>query len=112
MEIKSTTLADFAKQYVPPVNKTKNIADLPYVSTKVEIKQTEPKTNKDGSTFQYYYIEFKGEQYRVPKTVITALQTALKFNPKLEFFKVKREGVGKDDTKYTVEPYDPTQGVN
>lgn len=99
-----TTLKDFATAYVPAVTRTENIADLPRVSTKVDILEKEG-TKKDGVTkFKYHYIVIDNKEYRVPKTVIQHLQLALKFNPNLEYFKVNKEGTTKDDTKYDVEP--------
>lgn len=98
-----TTLLDYAKAYVPAQTKTMNIADLPKVSTAVQIKEKDAK-KKDGTPFKYLYAEVDGGEYRVPKTVLDQLQTILKFAPTLEYFKVTKTGTTKDDTKYKVEP--------
>lgn len=98
-----TTLKEFAQAFTPSATKTFNVADLPKVSTSVDILEKKAK-RKDGTEFAYSYINIDGLEYRVPKTVIEQLQTILKFAPQLTHFKVNKTGTTKDDTKYKVEP--------
>lgn len=83
--------------------KTRNIADLPKVSTKLELVEDVWK-NKAGQEVRTQVVVVDGIKYRVPKTVLSELQAILKFVPHLEYFKVTRTGTTKDDTKYKVEP--------
>lgn len=98
-----TTLKEFAQSYQPTTIKTFNVADLPKISTAAEFKEKQA-TKKDGTIFKYFYVEVEGAEYRVPKTVIESVQNILKFKPDLEYFRVKKSGTNKDDTKYKVEP--------
>ena len=43
-------------------------------------------------------------KYRCPVTVKQQLKVILEDNPELKFFKVKKTGEGKDNTKYQVIP--------
>lgn len=97
------TLKDYAQEFVATATQTKNICELNKVSTDLEIL-TKTANKKDGTPFTYLYIIVNGEEYRVPKTVIRELQTALKFDKNLKEFKVVKTGTTKDDTKYSVEP--------
>lgn len=99
------TLNEFAKDYVPKAT-TKNIAELPEVSTDVEIEDDEFEFTKDGKTkvVQQKIIEINGEKYRVPISVIKQLKILLEDNPNIKRFKVKKSGTTKDDTSYMVIP--------
>ena len=81
---------------------TANIADLNKVSTKAEV---ETKTFKEGTEeeFKVKVINVDGQDYRVPNIVLGNLKAILEENPKLEFFKVKKDGIGMN-TRYTVIP--------
>jgi len=97
-------IADFAKAYEPKA--TRNIAELPEVSTDLELEDDEFDFEKDGKTktVKQKVIDINGEKYRVPISVIQQLKIMLDDNPKLKKFKVKRTGQGIDGTKYTVIP--------
>jgi len=98
-------LNEYARDYVPTAT-TKNIADLDKVSTDIELVDDEFEFTKDGKTekVQQKVIIVNDEQYRVPKTVIQQLQVMLEDSPNLKFFKVKKSGTTKDDTRYVVIP--------
>ena len=100
-----TNLSEFAKDYVQP-SATKNIADLPEVSTDLELIEDEFDFTKDGETktVQQLVIVIEGEQYRVPKSCIQQLKVLIEDNPTLKKFKVKKTGTTKDDTRYQVIP--------
>lgn len=96
-----TSLKESAIAYVAP-DKTKNIVDLPKVSTELVV-ETKEKKNRDGETFTIQYVTVDGEQYRVPSSVLGTLKLLLEDNPNLKEFKVKSTGQGLD-TRYTVIP--------
>ena len=98
-------LNEVAKGYEPTA-KTKNIADLPEVSTDVEIEDDEFEFTKNGETktVKQKIISVNGETFRVPTSVIQQLKVILEDNPNLKRFKVKRSGSTKDDTRYQVIP--------
>lgn len=100
-------IGDFAKDYEPPQT-TKNIADLPEVSTDIELEDDEfefvDKMTKQLKTVKQKVINLNGESYRVPITVIQQLKVIMEDNPSLKRFKVKRSGSTKDDTRYQVIP--------
>lgn len=99
-----TTIKEAALNYTPAQpNKTYNIADLPRVSTNLEI-QDDDWTDKTGRVVKQQITIINGVHYRVPKSVIEQLQNILKFAPDLEYFKVTKSGTTKEDTKYKVEP--------
>ncbi len=100
------TLNDYAKEYTPQAN-TKNIADLPEVSTDLElVDDTFEFEDKNGNTKEVNQkvIVVKNEKYRVPVSVIQQLKVILEDNPNLKKFKVKKSGSTKDDTRYQVIP--------
>jgi len=98
------TLGQAADLYQPQTTvKTKNIAELPKVSTKLELIE-DNWTDKSGTEVKQKVVVVEGVKYRVPKTVLEQLQTIRKFAPTLEYFKVTKTGTTKDDTKYKVEP--------
>jgi len=97
------TLSEFAQTYTPA--STKNIADLEEVEVNLVLEDREG-TDKNGNTFKYKVIVVKGEDYRVPSSVIGNLKAILAKKPTLKKFSVAKQGTTKDDTKYTVIPLD------
>ena len=100
-----TSIGDAAKEYVGST-KTKNIADLDKVSTDLELVEDSFEFTKDGETktVKQEVIEIGEEKYRVPVTVKQQLKVILEDNPSLKFFKVKKTGTTKDDTRYQCIP--------
>lgn len=98
------TIADLAKTFESKT--TKNIAELPEVSTELELEDDEFEWTKDGKTktVKQKVVEINGEKYRVPVSVIQQLKVMIDDNPNLKRFKVKKTGTSKDDTRYTVIP--------
>ena len=100
-------ISDYAKDYEPPQT-TKNIADLPEVSTDLEMEDDEfeymDKVTKQTKIVKQKVITLNGTNYRVPVSVIHQLKILLEDNPNLKRFKVKRYGTTKEDTKYQVIP--------
>jgi len=98
-------LSEAAKAYEPS-SKTGNIADLGKVSTDLELIDDSFEFEKNGEvkTVEQKVIEVEGERYRVPITVIQQLKVLLEDNPNLKFFKVKKSGTTRDDTRYQVIP--------
>jgi len=107
MDEEQQTIGDQARAYEPPV-KTKNIADLDRVSTalKLEDDSFTFTDKKDGTekTVNQKVIVVGDLKYRVPLSVLGDLKVILSDNPELQFFKVKKTGEGKEDTRYTVIP--------
>ena len=100
-------IKEYVKDYEPQQT-TKNIADLEKVSTDLELLDddyefTDKKTGET-KTVKQKVICIDGENYRVPVTVIQQLKVILEDSPNLNFFKVKKTGSTKDDTRYTVIP--------
>ena len=81
---------------------TKNIADLPKVSTALSVEDRKG-TNEDGKEFSYKVVMIDQEEYRVPASVLKSLKAILEENPNLKDFKVKKSGTGMS-TEYTVIP--------
>jgi len=98
-------LSDAAKEYEPS-SKTKNIADLEKVSTDLELVDDSFEFTKgdETKTVNQKVIIVDDEKYRVPITVIQQLKVLLEDNPDLKFFKVRKSGTTKDDTRYQVIP--------
>ena len=96
------TLGQEANAYIP--KQTKNIADLPEVSTTLELRDGEG-ADADGKEFTYKFIEVNGEQYRVPGKVLGDLKAILEKKPTLTKFCVTKKGQGLN-TQYTVIPLD------
>ena len=92
------TLKDEAKEYVP--QQTKNIADLPEVSTSLVVEDRKG-TNKDGDNYSYKVVVVDGEDYRVPGKVLGDLKAILEKKPNLAKFAVTKKGSGLQ-TAYTV----------
>ena len=98
-------ISEVAKNY-ESTSKTKNIADLNEVSTDLEVLHDSFEFEKNGETktVQQQVIEVEGEKYRIPVTVIQQLKVVLEDNPELKYFKVRKSGTTKDDTRYQVIP--------
>ena len=99
------TIGQAAKDYVGST-KTKNIADLEKVSTDLELVEDSFEFTKDNvtKTVKQEVLEIGEEKYRVPVTVKQQLKVIMEDNPALKFFKVKKTGTTKDDTRYQVIP--------
>ncbi len=95
-----TNLRDTSKAYEP--KKTKNIADLEAVSLDVEMSKTSG-VDKEGKSFEFHVANVAGEEYRVPSSVIEAIQTIMENKPGLKTIKVVKKGTGMN-TEYTVIP--------
>ena len=98
------SLREEAKKYTP--KETRNIAELAKVSVDLDLHQKDgTTTNEKGEekSFSYECVEIEGVEYRVPITVKKQLKAHLENNPDLKFFKVIKEGTGKQ-TEYTVIP--------
>lgn len=98
-------LGDMAKAYES--SKTKNIADLPEVSTDLEVMDDQFETI-DQKTNQPKIVKQKvcslnGVNYRIPVSVFEQLKILLEDNPGLKRFKVKKSGTGME-TKYQCIP--------
>jgi hypothetical protein len=94
------TLKDSALTYEG--KSTKNIAELPKVSTALLLENREG-INSEGKTFAYQVIVVDGQDYRVPVSILRSLKVVLEDNPNLKEFKVKKTGQGMD-TDYTLIP--------
>lgn len=94
------TIGEQAKEYEPAT--LGNIADLPKVSTALEMTT---ETFKEGTEdeFKVKVIEVEGSKYRVPTAVIGNLKALLSENSNLKSFKVRKDGQGMA-TRYTVIP--------
>lgn len=106
-------IGEFAKAYEPTA-KTKNIAELPSVSTDLELIDDEftfkDRDTKQDKTVKQKVIVVNGEQYYVPTTVIQQLKILLEDQPGLKKFKVKKSGSTKEDTRYQVIPIVEVKG--
>jgi len=102
----SNKIGEVAKDFKS--NATKNIADLPEVSTELEVfddqfEITDKKTNQP-KTVKQKIIRVGESNYRVPSSVFQQLKIVLEDNPNLKKFKVKKSGEGIDGTRYQVIP--------
>lgn len=79
-----------------------NIADLPKVSTLLQVEDREA-VDDDDKPYSFKAIVIDEAIYRVPKSVLKSLKAILEDNPNLQFFKVKKTGTGMN-TEYTVIP--------
>ena len=93
-------LKDEAKAYESKT--TKNIAELPKVSTDLEVVENSG-VDAEGKEFSYKVVIVEGEEYRVPNSVLKQLKVILEENLNLKFFKVKKTGTGMA-TEYQVIP--------
>jgi len=82
--------------------KSKNITELPQVSTALFVEE-ESFTNNDGKEVTVKIVKVGKERYRVPQSVLNSLKVILEDNSELKTFKVKKTGEGMD-TRYTVIP--------
>lgn len=94
------TIKEEAKNYVS--QRTKNITELDKVPTDLEITEEEH-DKEDGTKFTIKVVEFNGERYRVPVSVLNSLKAILEDTPDLKYFKVKSQGTGMN-TEYIVIP--------
>lgn len=91
-------LRETSKAYEP--KKTLNIADLECVSLDVPISK-QSGTDKDGKDFEFYVADVAGEKYRVPSSVLEAIQSLLEDKPEVKTIRVKKKGTGMN-TSYSV----------
>lgn len=101
MEKQQRTLREEALQSEAPT-KSKNITELPQVSTSLVIEE-ETFTNNENKEVTVKIVRVGKEKYRVPQSVINSLKVMLEDNPNLKTFKVRKTGEGMD-TRYTVIP--------
>ncbi len=101
MEQQQKTLKDEALES-ESIAKSKNITELPQVSTALFVDQ-ETFTNNEGKEVTVKVVRVGKERYRVPQSVLNSLKVILEDNPGLKTFKVKKTGEGMD-TRYTVIP--------
>lgn len=94
-------LSQRAKEHVAS-GKLKNISELSSIPIDVDVNE---KTFAEGTDKEFTAEVFTidGEDYRMPVTVISALNVILEENPNLKTFKVKKQGSGMG-TEYTVIP--------
>lgn len=75
----------------------RNISELNEIETNIVL------FDETDAEFPYRYLEFNGERYKMPDSVLLNLQAILKSNPNLKKFKVTKQGQGMN-TKYVVIP--------
>lgn len=99
------TIGEAADNYQPST-KTMNIADLDRVSIDLQIVEDsfEFTKNDETKTVTQEVIVIEEVKYRIPVTVKQQLKVLMEDNPNLKFFKVKKTGNTKDDTRYQVIP--------
>lgn len=99
------TIGELAKEYT--TSNTKNISELPEVSTELEVSddqfETTDKVTKQLKVVKQKVITVNGETYRVPASVLQQLKIVLEDNPTLKKFKVKKSGTLME-TRYQVIP--------
>ncbi len=101
---KTRTIKEAAEDYVPQT--IRNISELDKVSVSMILKTGNgKKVNDEGKEeeYTYQYFEQEDEKYRMPDSAIKQLKAQLEENPKMEYFKVKKEGSDLQ-TRYTVVP--------
>ena len=92
------TLGEESKDYEPKTTLT--VADLEAVSLSQEVKH-KVKKDRDGEEYSAAYINVDGEEYRIPSSVLEAIQAIQKEKPDLKTVKVTKTGEGLK-TKYQV----------
>jgi len=99
------TIGEAADKYQPST-KTMNIADLDRVSIEMQIEEDSFEFTKNDETkvVTQEVIVIDEIKYRIPVTVKQQLKVLMEDNPELKFFKVKKSGNTKDDTRYQVIP--------
>lgn len=95
-----TSLKQTAQAYEP--KKTKNITELPSVDINEPMEERSG-TGNDGKDFSYSVLIRDGEEYRVPGSVLEAIQNLIENMEDLKVVKVTKKGEGMN-TKYTVIP--------
>lgn len=95
-----TTIKTASEGYEAKV--TDVISVLDKVSVNLLIRE-ETFTDNEGKEFTVNLVNIDEKDFRVPNTVLKQLKLQLEENPKLSFFKVKKEGEGLN-TSYTVIP--------
>jgi hypothetical protein len=95
------TIKESAQNYEPL--KTKTVAELPEISTDLDVRVKDGLKNKKGEDWSYKYILVANVEYRVPDSVLNSLKMILQDTPGLKKFKVRSSGTG-FDTTYTVIP--------
>jgi hypothetical protein len=100
------TIGEASKEYKSSA--TQNIATLTKVSTKLELVsdsfEIEDNITHLIKKVNQEVVVIEDIKYRVPVSVKQQLKVLLEDNPGLEFFKVKKTGTTKDDTRYQVIP--------
>jgi len=86
-----TTLKESAMRYEP--KQTKNVAELDIIPINYPIFEGNG-TKKDGKPFTYHFMEFNGEEYRVPDSVRKALKEIIKSKPDVTEIAVSKTGEG------------------
>ena len=101
----SNKLGELAKEY--ETNATKNISELPEVSTELEVFddqfETTDKITKQVKIVRQKIVTIGNVNYRVPASVFQQLKIVLEDNPNLKKFKVKKSGTAME-TRYQVIP--------
>ena len=100
------TIGEAAENYKS--SQTMNIADLEKVSTDLQLVDDEfeftDRVTGQLKKVQQEVIIIDDIKYRVPKTVLQQLRVLMEDNKELKFFKVKKTGTDKENTKYQVIP--------
>jgi len=99
-----TSLKESAEKYEP--KKTLNVADLPSISILEPIEERSG-TDAEKQKFTYKVLIRDEKEYRVPNTVLEAIQDLLKEMPGLTEVRVTKKGEGMG-TKYSVIPLKET----
>lgn len=98
-------IGELAKEYESKA--TKNITELPEISTELEVFddqfETTDKVTKQNKVVKQKVICVGGINYRVPSSVLQQLKIVLEDNPNLKKFKVKKSGTMME-TRYQVIP--------
>jgi hypothetical protein len=101
----SLKIGELAKEYES--NATKNISELPEVSTELEVFddqfETTDKITKQTKVVKQKVITLGDVNYRIPASVFQQLKIVLEDNPNLKKFKVKKSGTAME-TRYQVIP--------
>jgi hypothetical protein len=101
----SLKIGELAKEYKS--NATKNISELPEVSTELEVFddqfETTDKITKQTKVVKQKVITLGDVNYRIPASVFQQLKIVLEDNPNLKKFKVKKSGTAME-TRYQVIP--------
>ena len=90
------SIKDEANNFTSKSN-VRNISELKEISTDLAV------FSEENAEFPYKYLDVNSERYKLPDSVLAALQAILKSNPNLKKFKVSKSGTGLN-TKYVVIP--------